>query len=49
MGSAPTVTTVKGDGSAECVDTRLIAAVQAAAGARCHEAASLVQAYTDHP
>jgi hypothetical protein len=27
------------------VDTRLIAAVQAAAGARCHLAANLVQAY----
>ena len=33
-----------GEGWVECVDTRLVAAVQAAAGARCHEAASLVKA-----
>lgn len=45
MVCARTVTTVKCDGSVEYVDTRLIAAVQEAAGARCHEAASLVQAY----
>jgi hypothetical protein len=35
----------RGGGSVVTVDTRLVAAVQAAAGARCHEAAGLVQAY----
>jgi hypothetical protein len=45
MVSARTFTTSGGDGWVDCLDTRLVAAVQAAAGARCHEAASLVQAY----
>ena len=36
---------VGAEGAAVVLDTRLIAAVQAAAGAQCHEAANLLQAY----
>jgi hypothetical protein len=36
---------VEVDGSTVTLDTRLVAAVQAAAGARCHEAANLLQTY----
>jgi hypothetical protein len=39
------VSKVEFDGSIPTLDTRLIAAVQAAAGARCHEAANLLQTY----
>jgi hypothetical protein len=47
MVSAKPIKANKGevDGSTATLDTRLVAAVQAAAGARCHEAANLLQTY----